>query len=607
MCGIVGYIGSKNALPILMAGLKRLEYRGYDSAGIATIKDGKILVRKRPGKVKMLDALLKKEPVSGEAGLSHTRWATHGEPTEANAHPHLDCKKKIALVHNGIIENYDTLKERLIKEGHKFRSQTDTEVIVHLIEKYYNGSLEEAVKKAIKELRGAYAIGVICENEPGTIIGARCGSPLVVGLGENENFLASDMPALLGFTRNIIPLEENEVAVLNKEKIKIYNGSGKEIKRQPTKVDWDMSRAEKQGYAHFMLKEIHEQPKAISDTLMGRIKDDCVEFKEIGLSEAQLKNIKEIEIISCGTAWHAGLVGRYMLEGFAKIPVEADISSEFRYRDTIVNKGTLVIAISQSGETADTLAGVRKAHEAGAKVISICNCLGSTLTRESDGLIYTYAGPEIAVASTKAYTAQLTALGLFTIYLGVLRGAINKQAAKKLLDELKHIPFYIEEILKDTTIVSECAKIYHNAKQVLCLGRRYNFPTALEAALKLKEISYINAEGYAAGEMKHGPIALIDENLPVVCIAPESGVYDKMISNIQEVKARRGRVIAIATKGDREIPRHADHTVYIPKTPEIFSPILAIVPLQLLAYHIAVLRGCDVDQPRNLAKSVTVE
>jgi len=544
----------------------------------------------------------------GNGIIQHnSRWATHGLPNETNAHPHVDCEKRIAVVHNGIIENYDTLKDQLIKEGHKFRSQTDTEVIVHLIEKYHNGSIEEAVKRALKELRGTYAIGVISSDEPGTIIGARCGSPLVVGQGRKENFFASDIPALLGFTKDMLFLQDGEVAVLTKEKVKIYGKNGKLIQRKTTKISWDVSRAEKEGYAHFMLKEIYEQPKSTADTLLGRIKNGKVVFKELGLTDKELLGIKEIEIISCGTAWHAGLVGRYMLEEFAKIPVEADISSEFRYRDTIVDRRALVIAVSQSGETADTLAGVKKAHEAKAKVLSICNVLGSTLTRESDGLIYTHAGPEIAVASTKAYTSQLTAFSLLTLYLGLLRGALDRCTVKSLLEELKRVPGYIEEILSDRSVILDCAKRYHNAKQVLCIGRRYNFPTALEAALKLKEISYINAEGYAAGEMKHGPIALIDENLPVVCIAPQSLVYDKMISNIQEVKARRGRVIAIATKGDKEMARLADHVIYIPHTPEIFSPILTIVPLQLLAYYIAVNRGCDVDQPRNLAKSVTVE
>ncbi len=607
MCGIVAYVGEKEAAPILMEGIRRLEYRGYDSAGIAIINDGKIVSRKRPGKIRVLETFLKSDPLKGIVGLSHTRWATHGVPNEANAHPHFDCKKRIALVHNGIIENYDILKEQLIAQGHKFRSDTDTEVIVHLIEKYYNGDLEEATRKAVKELKGAYAIAVVCQDEPDVIVGARCGSPLIIGLGEAENYLASDTPALLGFTRDVLYLHENEMVVLKKNSVKITDINGESITRKKTTVQWDPSRAEKEGFQHFMLKEIFEQPKAIKDTLLGRIGKSNVSFKEMNLKEKNLLNAKKIQIISCGTAWHAGLVGRYMLEEFAAIPVEADISSEFRYRNTIIDKNTLVIAVSQSGETADTLAGVKKAKQAGAKILSVCNVLGSTLTHESDAVIYTHAGPEIAVASTKAYTAQLTVFALLTIYLGLLRGTLSKRLAEKFISQLQDMPGYIEKVLKEDSIILNCTRKYYNAKQILTLGRRYNFPTALEAALKLKEISYINAEGYAAGEMKHGPIALVNENMPVFCVATKSQVYDKMGSNIQEVKARRGYVIAIATEGDREIRHHADDVVYIPETEEMLSPILAIVPLQLLAYHIAVKRGCDVDQPRNLAKSVTVE
>jgi glucosamine--fructose-6-phosphate aminotransferase (isomerizing) len=612
MCGIVGYIGQKDAQPVLLNGLKRLEYRGYDSAGICTLLANKnsLSVRKLPGKVKALENLLKKKPLSGSLGISHTRWATHGTPNQANAHPHLDCKGEIAVVHNGIIENYAQLKNKLAKEGHKFRSQTDTEVIVHLIEKFYkNSSLEEAVRKAIGELEGAFAIAVISSREPDKLIGARLGSPLIVGVGKGENFLASDAPAIMDSTKDIIFLNENEIAVLTKEDVKITDFSGKKINKTPVRINWDVTQAQKGGFPHFMLKEINEQPGILENFLNTRLKKETssIVFDEQHIPEAQLKNIKGIEIVACGTAYHAGLVGKYIIESICGIPVCVDVSSEFRYRDLLIYRETLVIAISQSGETADTLAGVREARAHGASVLAICNVLGSTLTRESDGVIYTHAGPEIGVASTKAYTAQLTVLYLFAFYLAGIRNSLAQEKINKYCQELRGIPRMQEEILKNQADIGALSRRHSHFGSFLYLGRNINYPSALEGALKLKEISYIPAEGYAAGEMKHGPIALIDEYRAVVCIACESKVYEKMISNMQEIRARKGKIIAIATSGDTKIKDQAREVIFVPRCSELFSPLLVALPLQLLAYHIAVKRGCDVDQPRNLAKSVTVE
>ena len=611
MCGIVGYIGERPAQEILLTGLKRLEYRGYDSSGMAVILPGKNIpcVRKAPGKINALEKLLKTNPLKGFAGIAHTRWATHGAPTRANAHPHADCENEITLVHNGIIENFEALKAQLLKEGHLFRSQTDTEVIVHLIEKFYKYvPLEEAVRKALKLVIGSFAIAVIAKQEPDKLVGARSGSPLIVGIGKGENFIASDAPAILEHTKEIIFLEENEVAVLSKNGCTIRDLNGKEIVRKAVRLNWDIEQAQKQGYKHFMLKEINEQPQIISNLLDLRIqKDNRVVFKEQNIALEKLKNIKSIFIVACGTAYHAGLVGKYVLESVCKIPTYIDVSSEFRYRDLLIDKDTLVLAISQSGETADTLAGIREAKNLGASVISICNVLGSTLTRESDGVMYTHAGPEIGVASTKAYTAQLAAIYLFAFYLAQVRNIIPQNKINKLIEEIRAIPGKQEDILKKQDSVARVSHRHSHLGSFLYLGRNVNYPSALEGALKLKEISYIPAEGYAAGEMKHGPIALIDEYRAVVCIAPESKVYEKMVSNIQEIRSRRGKIIAIATEGDTNIKELTGEVVYIPQCNELFSPLLVVLPLQLLAYHIAVKRGCDVDQPRNLAKSVTVE
>ena len=612
MCGIVGYIGGREAQPILLAGLKRLEYRGYDSSGIALILPNKtkIGIRKAPGKISVLERLVKNKPLSGETGIAHTRWSTHGAPTQANAHPHHDCAGQIALVHNGIIENYETLKIQLIKEGHIFCSQTDTEVIVHLIEKFYkNIPLEEAVSLALKLLVGSFAIGVISVNEPNKLVGARLGSPLIIGVGKGENFLASDVPAVLGFTKEVVFLEENELVVLDKDHFKISNLEGKTVFRSTTHISWDIDQAEKSGFDHFMLKEINEQPGILENLINSRRhkKTGKIFFQEQNIPETKLKDIKNIFIVACGTAYHAGMVAKYVLESLCQIPTQIDVSSEFRYRDLLIGPQTLVIAISQSGETADTLAGVREAKRRGSSVISICNVLGSTLTRESDGVIYIHAGPEIGVASTKAYTAQLTALYLFTFYLAQIKGVLSSVRVNKLLTELSKVPEYQVQILKQQKKIAVLARKHSHLGSFLYLGRNVNYPSALEGALKLKEISYIPAEGYAAGEMKHGPIALIDEYRAVVCIAPGSKVYEKMVSNIQEIRSRKGKIIAIASAGDLEIKELTREVIYIPKIEEIFSPLLVVLPLQLMAYHIAVKRGCDVDQPRNLAKSVTVE
>ena len=611
MCGIVGYVGERQAEPILLTGLKRLEYRGYDSSGMAILSPKNIIaIRKASGKISALEQLLKKRSFSGTTGIAHTRWATHGAPTHANAHPHSDCRGELAIVHNGIIENHEFLKSSLIKEHHTFSSQTDTEVIVHLIEKFYRDMpLEDAVRKALKMLVGSFAIGVISKLEPDKVIGARSGSPLIVGVGKGENFLASDAPAILDATRDVIFLEENEVAVLTKDSVRVTDLDGHAIVKKPARINWDIAQAQKGCYKHFMLKEINEQPKIIEGLLSLRIEkcSDAIVFKNQFIPREKLKHIKNISIVACGTAYHAGIVGKYILESFCAIPTAVDVSSEFRYRDLLIDKDTLIISVSQSGETADTLAGVREAKRRGASVISICNVLGSTLTRESDGVIYTHAGPEIGVASTKAYTAQLTALYLFAFYLAQIRNIVSASKISQYLQSLRKIPAQQKEILRTQGAIARLAHRHSHFGSFLFLGRNINFPSALEGALKLKEISYIPAEGYAAGEMKHGPIALIDEYRAVVCIAPESKVYDKMISNIQEIRSRGGKIISIATAGDKFIKELTPEVIYIPKTEELFSPLLVALPLQLLAYHIAVKRGCDVDQPRNLAKSVTVE
>lgn len=608
MCGIVGFTGKKAALPVIMNGLKQLEYRGYDSTGVASLSRGRILIKKKPGKIKVLESSLKKKTLDGNIAIGHTRWATHGQPSALNAHPHTDCQGDIALVHNGIIENYQVLKNKLISEGHIFKSQTDTEVIVHLIEKYYEGSLEEATRLALKELKGSYALAIICKKEPQLIIGARSGSPLVVGLGRGENYLASDVSAILEHTKNVIYLDDFQMVSLTPDEIRITDLNGKKIIPKVSKVEWDISQAQKDGFAHFMLKEIHEQPKILRQILNKHLSDGQIKiFEEAKLSDEDLLKIKDITIVACGTAYHAGLTGKYMLEELVGIPVNVDVSSEFRYRRQIIGTGTLVITVTQSGETADTLAGLREAKTHDCKVISVCNVVGSSIARESDGVIYTHAGPEIGVASTKAYTAQLMIFYLLSIYLARLGKKISQEEYLSLIQELKKIPDLAQKILDDQSLILATAKKYHGANCFLYLARGINFPNSLEGALKLKEISYVHAEGYPAGEMKHGPIALIDDKLPSVCIVNQSKVYDKMISNIQEIKARRGIVAAIATLGDEEIKNYADEVIYIPQVKELFSPILTAIPLQLIAYYVAARRGCDIDQPRNLAKSVTVE
>ncbi len=609
MCGIIGYVGKEDVMPILRQGLRRLEYRGYDSAGVALLNKEGIYIRKSPGKLEILSGILEKSPAKGNIGMGHVRWATHGAPTHTNAHPHTDCSGEIVIVHNGIIENYDSLKEQLIKEGHGFYSETDTEVVAHLIEKYYKGDLEKAARQALKEIKGSYALGIMSKREPDKLIGARCGSPLIVGISEKGNFIASDIPAILDYTNLIIYLNDGEMAVITQEAVEVKNMEGKVLKHKTSQINWDISRAEKGGYPHFMLKEIFEQPQVFAGIYKNRVekKKNNILFEELKFSDRELAKFKEIYIVACGTAYHAGLLGKYIIENFAHIPVNVDTSSEFRYRNPILTKDTLVLGITQSGETADTLACIREAKRQNIKTVSICNVVGSSMARESDGVIHTHAGPEIGVASTKAYTAQLAILYLLAIKLGFLRKRLDEKTVKGLLDELENMSSAMEELLKEEENIKRIAKKFSQANCFLYLARGINFPNALEGALKLKEISYVHAEGYPAGEMKHGPIALIDEKMPVVCLIPSSRIYEKMLSNIQEVKARKGKVIALASKRDNLIKDYADEIIYIPQVNELFSPLVAVLPLQLLAYHIASLRGCDVDQPRNLAKSVTVE
>jgi len=610
MCGIIGYIGNKNALPILLEGLKQLEYRGYDSAGIGLLHSGKIKICKRSGKINDLILSLKeRDDLNGaRLGIGHSRWATHGTPTNFNAHPHPDCSGNIAVVHNGIIENFSELKKQLIEEGHTFKSQTDTEVIPHLIEKYYKGDLKEAVLKAVENLRGSFALGVLCAREPDKLIGIRNQSPLIAGIGKSGNFIASDVPAILKHTKQVVYLDNGEIAVLTKDNINIFDSKGKEKKKKVDIIKWSIKSAQKSGFPHFMLKEIYEQPKVLKQIISTRVKNDSeIILDGMKMLDKYINKISNIIILACGTAYHAGLVGKYIIERFTRIPVTVDLSSEFRYRSPIVLRNTLTIAISQSGETADTLAAVKEAKEKGAKVLSICNVVGSSLVRVSDGVLYTHAGPEIGVASTKAYTAQLALLYLLAFYISQKRASAKNDSIRFLIKEFKAIPSILEEVLNNKDNIQRIADKHLNFGSFLYLGRNLNFPTALEGALKLKEISYIPAEGYAAGEMKHGPIALIDEYRAVVCIAPSSEIYEKMISNIEEICARRGNIIVVATVGDASIKGFTKEVIYIPKTDELFSPIVSVVPLQLLAYYIAVKRGCDVDQPRNLAKSVTVE
>jgi glutamine---fructose-6-phosphate transaminase (isomerizing) len=621
MCGIVGYIGSKKVVPVVVEGLRKLEYRGYDSAGIAVVtKEGKLEIRRAPGKLRNLEEVLQKSPIEGTYGIGHTRWATHGRPTEENAHPHRDCTGQIVVVHNGIIENYLELKEELQEKGHKFVTEPDTEIVAHLVEENMKDGrpLEEAVRKSLKELRGIYSLVFLSAKEPQKIVAARLGPPSVIGLGDGEYFVASDIPALLEHTRQIFFLADGDIAVLTPNGVRVMDHDGCPVKRPAQHVAWDPIMAEKGGYKHFMQKEIFEQPRAIRDTLLGRISQDTgkIFLGEMQISEQQFREFQQVRIVACGTSWHAGLAGKFMIERLARIPVEVDYGSEFRYRDPILDSKTLTVCISQSGETADTLAGQREAKLKGSPTLAICNVMGSMVTREAAGTILTHAGPEIGVASTKAFTSQLTALLLLAAHLGQIRGKLTAEASKSLLQEFTRIPHKIEMVLQaeESGIYETLARQYFRNTDFLYLGRGIHYPIALEGALKLKEISYIHAEGYPAGEMKHGPNALIDENLPVVVLAthdesdPDSVTrYEKSVSNIQEVKARDGIVISVVTSGDRLARDVSAHVIEVPPAPELLSPLLEIVPLQLLAYHIAVRRGCDVDQPRNLAKSVTVE
>jgi glutamine---fructose-6-phosphate transaminase (isomerizing) len=616
MCGIVGYIGQRKAVPIILEGLKRLEYRGYDSAGMAVYCDGELEVRRAKGKLRNLEEAIRMNPVEGTFGIGHTRWATHGRPTEENAHPHRDCKGDVVVVHNGIVENYLPLKQRLQSEGHVFKTETDTEVIAHLVEAHFKGNLEDAVRAAVGELAGVFALAVIARTDPNKIVAARSGPPVVIGIGDDEYFVASDVPAILSHTQDMFFLADGDMAILTPQGVRLSDFSGRPVKRQVSHILWNPIEAEKGGYQHFMLKEIYEQPRAVRDTTLGRVGQETgrIFLDEVDIAPAEFARFRQLRIIACGTSWHAALAGKFMIEKLARIPVEVDYGSEFRYRDPIVSEDTLTVVISQSGETADTLAAQREAKLRGSKTLAICNVVGSMITREAAGAIYTHAGPEIGVASTKAFTCQLTALFLLAMYLGQARKRLEEPSSRCLVQELLRLPGKLETVLSHDAGYETLARALSHSKDALYLGRGVHFPIALEGALKLKEISYIHAEGYPAGEMKHGPNALIDENLPVVVLAtrdPSSDesriLYEKTLSNIQEVKARDGVVVAVVTQGDELVRKSADHIIEIPATVELLAPILEIVPLQLLAYHIAVRRGCDVDQPRNLAKSVTVE
>jgi glucosamine--fructose-6-phosphate aminotransferase (isomerizing) len=617
MCGIVGYIGTHRAVPIILEGLKRLEYRGYDSAGLAVYgDDGQLSIRRAQGKLRNLEEAIRMNPIDGSFGIGHTRWATHGRPTEENAHPHRDCKGDIVVVHNGIVENYLALKQQLQHEGHAFKTETDTEIIAHLVEKHFEGNLEEAVRAAVKELTGVFALAVIARSDPYKIVAARLGPPVVIGIGDDEYFVASDVPAILSHTQDMFFLADGDMAILTPDGVSLCDFDGRSVHRQVSHILWNPIEAEKGGYQHFMLKEIFEQPRAVRDTTLGRVGQETgrIFLDEMEITPAEFAGFKQVKIIACGTSWHAGLSGRFMIEKLARIPCEVDYGSEFRYRDPIVIPDTLTIVISQSGETADTLAAQREAKNKGSRTLAICNVVGSMITREAAGTIYTHAGPEIGVASTKAFTCQLTALFILAMYLGQANGSLGEEESRALVQELVHLPGKLETVLSQDHLYEVLGKELHRSTDFLFLGRGVHFPIALEGALKLKEISYIHAEGYPAGEMKHGPNALIDENLPVVVLATHDStsaesclLYDKTLSNIQEVKARDGIVLAIVTQGDDKVHRVADHVIEIPPSSELLTPILAVVPLQLLAYHIAVRRGCDVDQPRNLAKSVTVE
>jgi len=609
MCGIVGYIGSREAAPILLEGLKRLEYRGYDSAGMALVDNDEILIRRSLGKLSALEALLRKKPLTGALGIGHTRWATHGRPSETNAHPHK--AGKIALIHNGIIENHRQLRKELASHGHTFKSETDTEIAAHLIQQFTFDGMDfvDAVRAAMNRIEGSNAIVVVCQDRPDVLVGARVGSPIVLGIGEGENFLASDIPAIMGQTRRVMFLDDGEMAVLKRDGINIFNFGGGPVKREAKTVMWTPSMAEKGFHKHFMQKEIHEQPRAVADTLSGRVAPGLgrVSLTDAGMEPAMLRDVKKATIVACGTAYHAALIGKLFIEEIARLPVEVDIASEFRYRDPIINRGDLLILISQSGETTDTLAALEEGREKGAKILSICNTIDSSIARKSDAVLYTHAGPEIGVAATKTFVTQLAAVHMLALHLAEVRKKMPPEAISAAVDDLVRVPHYMETVLGTEKHMIALAEKYHRAQDFLFLGRGLNYPIALEGALKLKEISYIHAEGYPAGEMKHGPIALIDEKMPVVVLVTPGKHYEKVFSNLEEVKARGGKVIAVAPEGDEAVARESDDLVLIPPVQYHLTPYLYTIPLQLLAYHIADLRGTDIDQPRNLAKSVTVE
>jgi glucosamine--fructose-6-phosphate aminotransferase (isomerizing) len=615
MCGIVGYIGDKQVVPVLVDGLRRLEYRGYDSAGVAVVRDGVIEVRRSAGKLSRLEETLAAAPLTGAYGVGHTRWATHGRPTEENAHPHRDCTGRIVVVHNGIIENYLELKHQLQREGHRFVTETDTEIVAHLIEKELRegGPLEDAVRRSLLVLRGLFALVIMAAEGPDKIVAVRNGPPIVVGLGEGEFFVASDIPAILSHTRDVVFLGDEEMAVITRHGVTFTDYAGATVSKTTQRVLWDPVMAEKAGYKHFMLKEIFEQPWAIRETVLGRmsVERGRVFLDELNISEAELRAVDRVVIVACGTSWHAALIGKFMIEQIARVPVEVDYGSEYRYREPIVDRRTLVVVITQSGETADTLAALREAKKRGARSIAICNVVGSMATRETEGTVYTHAGPEIGVASTKAFTSQLVALHLLALHLAQTRSTLGPDDIRPHLEALTQLPLLIEDALKAEPQIEELSKRWYQCADFLYLGRGIQYPIALEGALKLKEISYIHAEGYPAGEMKHGPIALIDERMPVVAIAAADGTFDKMLGNIQEAKARGGSILALATRNDERLPHvldpAQDSTIALPHAHPLVAPVVTVVPLQLLAYHIAVRRGCDVDQPRNLAKSVTVE
>jgi len=614
MCGIIGYIGSKPVVPVLLDGLRRMEYRGYDSAGVALVSPEGIALRRSAGKLANLELAIRDEPVDGLYGVGHTRWATHGRPTEENAHPHRDCTGRIVVVHNGIIENYLELKQELQAQGHQFKTETDTEIVAHLVEREMrDDGLEQAVRRSLKVMRGMFAIVLVSVEDPEKIVAVRNGPPIVVGLGQNEFFVASDIPAILSHTRDVVFLGDEEMAIITRSGVEFTDYEGRAVSKTTQRVLWDPIAAEKGGHRHFMLKEIFEQPTAARDTILGRVSIDRgqIFLEDLNVSADAFRALEKVTIIACGTSWHAALVGKYLIEALAQVPVEVDYGSEYRYRNPIISSNELAVVITQSGETADTLAALREAKRKGARSITICNVVGSMATREADGTIYTHAGPEIGVASTKAFTSQLVALQLLALHMAQVRGTVPAASMRSHIEDLLHIPQIIERAIKASAPIQKVADRFHNRTDFLFLGRGINYPIALEGALKLKEISYIHAEGYPAGEMKHGPIALIDERMPVVAIAPDDHVFEKMVGNVQEAKARGASVIAITTAGDERMAAVLDTTnhvvVAMPRTTPLLTPIVMTIPLQLLAYHIAVARGCDVDQPRNLAKSVTVE